>query len=390
MKLILEIIKCLRQGNTPWTKIDDLLGLPPDGARSKARSQDWYKQIVQRNPHDKAEDVDKKNYRDDGSISSFIRTRLDDKQTFSKEELLELHGLDPKEFKIKTITSNEWSMTNGEGEKHYNFQSKILAEPLSSKDITFEQIAELLNELQPKKIELRVDELPKEYLFVGLSDMHLMFNKYDKLQSDIADVMLNGYEEILMSVHGDLFHVDNFLNTTERGTRIDDVDFEQGVQDGFQFIMPLIEKALECSPTVKLVYLPGNHAPSVDYMFVQAIKRFYPDVEVDDSVDDFKHAWLGNHSIFMHHGDKVKNPKRLLEIIVSKFAREWGESQSRYLMTGHLHHEKALSFAGMTHYQVMSPSKQSSYDKRMGYVDSETGLMLFTFDEEKRRRVDYL
>lgn len=85
----------------------------------------------------------------------------------------------------------------------------------------------------------------------------------------------------------------------------------------------MIEKALECSPCVKLVYLPGNHAPSVDYMFVQAIKRLYPDVEVDDCVDDFKHAWLGKHSIFMHHGDKVRNPKRLLEIVVSKFAKEW-------------------------------------------------------------------
>lgn len=390
MKLILELIKCLRQGNTPWTKIDELLKLPPDGARNKARSQEWYKQIAQSNPHDKAEDVDKKTYREDGSISSFIRTRLDSKQTFSQSELLELHGLDPIEFKIKTITSNEWSMTNGHGEKYYNFQSKILAEPLTAKDITFEQIVELLSALKPKHIELQMDELPNEYLFVGLSDLHLMFNHYDKLQSDIAEVMSNGYAEILMSVHGDLFHVDNFLNTTERGTRIDDVDFEQGVQDGFQFIMPLIEKALECSPNVKLVYLPGNHAPSVDYMFVQAIKRLYPDVEVDDSVDDFKHAWLGKHSIFMHHGDKVKNPKRLLEIVVSKFAKEWGESQSRYLMTGHFHHEKSLSFAGMMHYQVMSPSKQSSYDKQMGYVDSESGLMLFTFDEEKRRRVDYL
>lgn len=390
MKLILELIKCLRQGSTPWTKIDEILKLPPDGARNKARGQEWYKQIAQSNPHDKADDVDKKTYREDGSISSFIRTRLDSKQTFSQSELLELHGLDPIEFKIKTITSNEWSVTAGTGERYYNFQSKILAEPLTSKDISFEQIAEMLSELKPKRIELQMDELPNEYLFVGLSDLHLMFNRYDKLQTDIAEVMSNGYAEILMSVHGDLFHVDNFLNTTERGTRIDDVDFEQGVQDGFQFVMPLIEKSLECSPTVKLVYLPGNHAPSVDYMFVQAIKRLYPDVEVDDSVDDFKHAWLGNHSIFMHHGDKVRNPKRLLEIVVSKFAKEWGESQSRYLMTGHFHHEKSLSFAGMTHYQVMSPSKQSSYDKQMGYVDSEAGLMLFTFDEEKRRRVDYL
>lgn len=390
MKIINDVIRKLREKQTPWTEIDRILDLPPDGARNKARGQEWYKEIAQNNPHDKAEDVDKKTYREDGSISSFIRTRLDEKKTFSKHELLELHGLDPEEFKIKNITSNEWSMTNGLGDKFYNFQSKILAEPLTSKDISFEQIVELLSTLKPKRIELQMDELPKEYLFVGLSDLHLMFNQYDKLQSDIAEVMSNGYAEILMSVHGDLFHVDNFLNTTEHGTRVDDVNFEQGVQDGFQFIVPLIEKALECSPCVKLVYLPGNHAPSVDYMFVQAIKRLYPDIEVDDGVDDFKHAWLGKHSIFMHHGDKVKNPKRLLEIIVSKFAKEWGESQSRYLMTGHFHHEKSLSFAGMTHYQVMSPSRQSSYDKRMGYVDSESGLMLFTFDEEKRRRVDYL
>lgn len=390
MKIINDVIRKLREKHTPWTEIDRILDLPPDGARNKARSQEWYKQIAQSNPHDKASDVDKKSYREDGSISSFIRTRLDEKKTFSKDELLELHGLDPDEFKIKNITSNEWSMTNGTGDKFYNFQSKILAEPLTAKDISFEQIADLLANLTPKQITLQMDELPNEYLFVGLSDLHLMFNRYDKLQSDIAEVMSNGYSEILMSVHGDLFHVDNFLNTTERGTRIDDVDFEQGVQDGFQFVIPLIEKALECSPCVKLVYLPGNHAPSVDYMFVQAIKRLYPEVEVDDCVDDFKHAWLGKHSIFMHHGDKVRNPKRLLEIVVSKFAKEWGESQSRYLMTGHFHHEKSLSFAGMTHYQVMSPSRPSSYDKRMGYVDSESGLMLFTFDEEKRRRVDYL
>ena len=390
MKIINDVIRKLREKQTPWTEIDRILDLPPDGARNKARVQEWYKEIAQSNPHDKGSDVDKKSYRDDGSISSFIRTRLDEKKTFSKDELLELHGLDPDEFKIKNITSNEWSMTNSEGDKHYNFQSKILAEPLTSKDISFELIADLLANLTPKEINMQMDELPNEYLFVGLSDLHLMFNRYDKLQSDIAEVMSNGYAEILMSVHGDLFHVDNFLNTTEHGTRVDDVNFEQGVQDGFQFIVPLIEKALECSPCVKLVYLPGNHAPSVDYMFVQAIKRLYPDIEVDDGVDDFKHAWLGKHSIFMHHGDKVRNPKRLLEIVVSKFAKEWGESQSRYLMTGHFHHEKSLSFAGMTHYQVMSPSRQSSYDKRMGYVDSESGLMLFTFDEEKRRRVDYL
>lgn len=37
-------------------------------------------------------------------------------------------------------------------------------------------------------------------------------------------------------------------------------------------------------------------------------------------------------TVFMHHGDK-RNNKPLLEVMVSKYAKEWGESQSRYLIT---------------------------------------------------------
>src|SRR5699024_12299432 len=129
--------------------------------------------------------------------------------------------------------------------------------------------------------------------------------------------MIIGYEVIILSLHWYLFHLYNFLNITGRVTRVDYVDFEQGVQDGFQFVMPLIEKALECSPTVKLVYLPGNHSPSVDYMFMQAIKRLYRDVEWVDSVNDFKDAWLGNNSIVMHHRDNVKKHKRVQEAVDS-------------------------------------------------------------------------
>lgn len=44
----------------------------------------------------------------------------------------------------------------------------------------------------------------------------------------------------------------------------------------------------------------------------------------------------------------------------------------------------------MTHYQVMSPSKSTEYEERYGYISSESGLMLFEFNEDKRKAVYYL
>ena len=54
---------------------------------------------------------------------------------------------------------------------------------------------------------------------------------------------------------------------------------------------------------------------------------------------------------------RIKNPEKLHQVITAKFSKEWGESQSRYLITGHFHHEKSLSFAGLTWYQVAKPKQ---------------------------------
>ena len=118
------------------------------------------------------------------------------------------------------------------------------------------------------------------------------------------------------------------------------------------------------------------------------LEHIYPQIKFDVEIKEFKHAWLGNHSIFMHHGDKVKSPNKLFEIMVSHFGG-MGKSQSRYLITGHFHHEKSLSFAGLTWYQLQSPSKHSSYDKTYGYDTSESGQMLF-LSFQKQKKVQFI
>lgn len=380
-----------QQGKT-WDEIGEYFGKTGETVRGYSRQKDWYDEIKQSDPHDETNEKHKQTYRDDGSISSEIKRQLRKKKTFTKDELLEIHALDSNEFQIRTITSNEWSMTNAEGSKYWNFQSKIVAEP-KVQEMTPEFIANLFVDVEPKEIELNLDEIPESYLLIPLSDFHWGLNyaeDYEYLKSEIKDLIIEGHSEILFALNGDFFHVDNFLNTTERGTRVDDVDFERATEDAHSFVVDLLKCALEHSPYVKLSYLPGNHSPSVDYMFTYGIKQLFPQVEVDGAIDHFKHAWLGEHSIFLHHGDKRRTSTKLLEVIVSKFDVEWGESKSRYLITGHLHHEKTLSNAGVTHYQVSTPSKNTNYEKNHGFDTSESGLMVFSFDNEKRKAIHYL
>jgi len=386
-----KIIEMKQQGKT-WDEIGEYFGIKGEKVRGYARKQDWYKQIKQSDPHDKANEKHKQTYQKDGSISSEIQRQLKEKKTFTKDELLEIHALDSNEFQIRTITSNEWSMTNAEGDKYWNFQSKIVAEP-RVQEITPEFIANLFENVNPKEIALNLNEVPDSYLLIPLSDFHWGLNyadDYAYLKKEIQDLIIEGHSEILFVLNGDFFHVDNFMNTTERGTRVDDVDFERATEDAYSFIVDLLHCALEHSPYVKLSYLPGNHAPSVDYMFTYGLAKLFPQVEIDGAIDHFKHAWLGEHSIFLHHGDKRRTSTKLLEVIVSKFSSEWGESKSRYLITGHFHHEKSLSNAGVTHYQVSSPSKNTDYEKNNGYITSENGLMVFEFDDVKRRAIYYL
>ncbi len=262
-----------------------------DRIRNRCRKHPRYSEIRQHQSNNKAGETryQKKDIKADGSIGSEIKIGRKNKKVFTDEELLRLHGFDPEIFKLKSITSNEWT-TPIAGSTYYNYQSKIVAvrkEP----EVSAEDIKKVFESIQPRKIELSEEEIPKEYLLIPLADMHFgLNNQYDyaALQREIADRIINRYEEILFTLHGDYFHVDNFLNTTEKGTRVDDVDFSQSIKDGLDFIAPLLELALKNSPTVKVTYLKGNHAPSVDFLFMFALEKLYPQVVFDGKIEEFK------------------------------------------------------------------------------------------------------
>lgn len=384
MKKITELIKYLRQGNTPWTKIDELLGLPPDGARNKARSQEWYKQIAQSNPHDKAEDVDKKTYREDGSISSFIRTRLDEKKTFSKNELLELHGLDPDEFKIKNITSNEWSVTSGSGDKFYNFQSKILAEPVLASDITPEQMAELLaGRITPVKIDkIGIGE---NNLVIQLADLHFGVTKLkdtkEKL-SKLIDRIDYGYKTIVIEQLGDLFHSSQMRSSqTLRGTLLDDVDMVQAIEDAKTFFDVVLTKCLESSEKVIIEHASGNHSGNMEYMFLIYLESKYPEVKVNYHNDTRTAYQLGKVGIMLSHGDTV-GLNKLPMLFANEYKQLWADSEVCEVHTAHKHNKYTeQEIDGVVLRQAPTIKPNDLYEITNGWTSNRKIMQVIEYDE---------
>ena len=149
-----------------------------ENVRAWAKKQDWFHKIREEEKiTDALKDKVKEQTHDrkSGIITSNINKKLKEQKTFTDDELLELHGIPADTFQIRTITSNEWGMTNAEGEQFYNLQSKIVAEPRVV-EITPEFIASLFENVKPQEIELQVDAVPNTYLLIPLSDFHWGLN----------------------------------------------------------------------------------------------------------------------------------------------------------------------------------------------------------------------
>ena len=104
-----------------------------------------------------------------GEITNEIKRRMREKKVFTDDELLELHALDPDKFKIRMVTSNEWTMTEGGGEQYYNFQSKIVAEPIDILSKFPKQLQEIIETYtQPFDIDVMDDEKLSQTLLIPL------------------------------------------------------------------------------------------------------------------------------------------------------------------------------------------------------------------------------
>ena len=320
-----------------------------------------------------------------------------EKKVLTDDELLELHALDPDSFQIRTITSNEWTMTEGSGEQYFNFQSKIVAEPRVD-SVDFEKIAErLTNKVKPR--ELKINYIPEKvdkYLAINLFDPHFDgVSEYDETLGKIFHYLENNeFNKVLLVSGGDLLHTDNHQSTTASGTQLETTDLTQAWEDAFDFLDMLIDKSLNNAIESELLYVPGNHDTTSGHTIMKALEKIYQKedrLHINSEQEMFKATLLGHNFIGATHGVK-KNKKDYPMVFATQFSTLWGKEgvYTREMLTGHFHNEYVVDMNGIMLRQNPTRNPTDRWHKDNGFVGAHKRFLMVEYNEYEPEMYKYV
>lgn len=151
----------------------------------------------------------------------------------------------------------------------------------------------------------------------------------------------NSSQAVILNV-GDFFHSDDNTNRTRRSGNILDADgrYAKILEIGIDLEIYAIELALSKHSLVEVRNLPGNHDPYASLALNAAIRMAFrnnPRVHVSRDPSPFYFFRFGKVLIASTHGDMIK-PNDMPAVVASFAAKDWGETEHRYIYLGHVHH----------------------------------------------------
>jgi hypothetical protein len=183
---------------------------------------------------------------------------------------------------------------------------------------------------------------------------------------------------------GDLLHSDNYDNQTTGGTPQDqDGRHPKLLYAATQFLLTTIDLAAQRHKNVLAVVLPGNHDEQSAVGVRLALSLHYAKhkhVTVEDSANRFWYWQWGKNLCAATHGDKIKKAELPL-LMAQHRPQEWGATEHRVYLTGHIHHETALEKGGVRVESLQSPSAKDQWHHTHGYGAGRS-LQTITLDKE--------
>ena len=278
-------------------------------------------------------------------------------------------------------------------------EGKVVQSWIKSKanDAVFMELIETIKTMEPfeyKAIEL--EEAQDYMLEIPLFDMHFGiadYFYYMRTQREITRIIGNRtYKEINIIIGQDLFHNDDFRGRTSSGREIQKVDMVKAWKDARQFYYQMIEKALQHTESLKVIYSKGNHDEALSWAFVQMIKAQYgKQIKVDDKFKERKLITFGSNFIGITHGDKARNkPIDLRSIYTIEYPLEFANSKVREIHAGHLHHEKGQDVYGIMCRTLATGNEKDSWHDIEGYVGAIKRFTLYEWSLEKLVAIYYV
>lgn len=185
---------------------------------------------------------------------------------------------------------------------------------------------------------------------------------------------------------GDFLHFDSLKSITPEHGHLLDADgrYQKVVEVAVRILRRVIERMLQKHALVKVYMHEGNHDPAgsvwLRVMFAQLFAN-NERVTVEQSPLPYTVYQHGETMLGFHHGHLSKKESLPL-LFAAKFPRVWGDTTSRYVHVGHMHHTDEKEHPGMTVFQHPTLAAPDAYAARGGWLSKRQATCI-TYDTER-------
>lgn len=317
----------------------------------------------------------------DGSQTSITRIQMTSEQAKDPDFVLRAHGFDSAKWDIISLKNNFWQMGSKDSDPVDLYQSKITVKPISGFSMN-DIIDQLKTDVKKVSIKINKDD-DKHNLVLPLADIHFGITKiadFEEHLHKIIPILKRGYNTVVIEQLGDLFHSSQMWNTqTMRGIVLDDVNMVQAVEDA-KTLFDLLIVSIKAKQII-IKQMAGNHSGNMEYMFMEYLKAKYPQMIVENNIKYREAYLLGRVGILMAHGDFAR--KGLPMLFANEFGDVWGNSNQRYIHTGHYHTQKTTDEGGAIWEQFGTIKPNDKYEISNGWTMSKKTMYLIEYSDSE-------
>jgi hypothetical protein len=189
----------------------------------------------------------------------------------------------------------------------------------------------------------------------------------------IDSLILNAWatDKALIVNLGDFFHADNQSGTTARsGNRLDvDTRKQKVMVTGVRIMYYLIDAVLKKHNHVTIINEVGNHDDESSFVLSLILEAKYCDderVKIDMSPATFHYYRFHSNLIGVTHGYQCK-PDKLGQIMAADKPQDWGDTEYRYWLVGHVHHISRKEVPGCVIESFRTLAAKDAWHSASGY-----------------------
>ena len=325
----------------------------------------------------------------DGSQTVTALMRLKHEPNKDPRTLMELCGYDPDKFEMVLGDYKVYEQHSTEDGTVPQYSIHIRVKP--KQGLSINEMAEAFND-KIIPVNYGMKKSGDRNLVIPLPDLHFGWTTFADLKdmvSQLREIIMDGYNEIVIEQLGDLFHSDQIHATqTVRGTQLDHANMRQAFHDAVKLFDQIIPLAIEYSNHVSIKSVFGNHSGDLEYAFLYALIDRYPQVHVDLNDSNLATDWrcaylLGHVGIMLAHGDVAKN--KLTGLFPFEYKKIFNMAKTYELHSGHYHSERFKDDRGIMWRQLGTAKPNDPYEIKNGFTTGKHLLYAFVYDDTRLR-----